>query len=147
MAGGVWRANGFPAVSISIKGPGLVNMVPGIAYNYFENQPVISIAEAYNSNIPKGRMHKKLNQYSILKSLTQGVVWLKDPPREIPKLITAASTGIRGPVHVELNDSSAKIPTRSKKVIGESKSAFSIDKEITKTFVNCWKFGLSVKFY
>ena len=41
MAGAATRVSGVPALSISIKGPGLVNAVAGISYNHFEDTPSI----------------------------------------------------------------------------------------------------------
>ena len=41
MAGTVASTSGRPSVSISIKGPGLANMLPGVAFNHFEGNPAL----------------------------------------------------------------------------------------------------------
>ncbi len=116
MAGGAWKANGKPALSLSIKGPGLLNSLPGIAYNHFENQPVVSIAESYGSSTPNGQMHKRVNQSSLLQPLVRGITGLNDPPNDIPQLWAASNSGVLGPVHVELNDLTLMVPPLPRKV-------------------------------
>jgi acetolactate synthase-1/2/3 large subunit len=54
MAGAFGRQSGSVGCSVSIKGPGLANMLPGIASNHFERLPTLSIAEATGPLTPRG---------------------------------------------------------------------------------------------
>src|SRR5690349_6355800 len=47
MAGGYGRATGMPGVYLSIKGPGFANMLAGIASNWLDRNPVLSLSESY----------------------------------------------------------------------------------------------------
>src|SRR3990172_9061345 len=71
MAGTFAKLSGGLAASISIKGPGLANMFPGIVHNHFENNPAISLSECFGSDIPAHRKHKRLNHAAILGSVVK----------------------------------------------------------------------------
>jgi acetolactate synthase-1/2/3 large subunit len=102
MAGGAWRATGRPAVSVGIKGPGLANMLAGIAFNNFENLPVISACEAYGRSSPPERMHKRMNQSALLTSVCKGSIGIAEAPERLSALVDLANQEVPGPVHVDL---------------------------------------------
>ena len=52
MAGTVGRLSGLAGVALAIKGPGLTNMVPGLAVSAFESFPMVAVVEAYGSAAP-----------------------------------------------------------------------------------------------
>src|SRR5262245_10387996 len=60
MAGAFARQSGTLGCSLSIKGPGLANMIGGMLSNRYEQLPVLSISEAYDPAQPSSRMHKRL---------------------------------------------------------------------------------------
>ena len=51
MAGTIGKISNSFGLCISIKGPGITNMLPGISLCHFENFPIISICESYDDNI------------------------------------------------------------------------------------------------
>ncbi len=102
MAGAVSRATGQVSASISIKGPGLANTLPGIVYNFFEGNPAISISEAYAANVPAFRKHKRLNHRLLLSSILKGIIGLNDLEGELGRLLQIGQQEIPGPVHIEL---------------------------------------------
>lgn len=101
MAGVVARETDSPALSISIKGPGLANMLPGIISNHLENYPAVSVAEAYDASVPTSRKHKRLEQSALLDSVVKGRLPLAEAER-LPELWQVARSEAPGPVHVDL---------------------------------------------
>jgi acetolactate synthase-1/2/3 large subunit len=105
MAGAVARVTGRPSVCISIKGPGLVSMVPGVAFNQFENSPALSVSESFGPQVPGHRRHKRLDHPDILRTLVKGVSGLKDDVSLAGQLLDVAFAETPGPVHIELGGS------------------------------------------
>jgi acetolactate synthase-1/2/3 large subunit len=109
MAGGAWRATQRPSLSVGIKGPGLANMLAGIAFNQFENLPVLSLCEAYGIKTPSFRMHKRLDQATLLSAVCKGSLALPDAVDRLGELNALARAEVPGPVHIDLCDS-ATVP-------------------------------------
>ncbi len=101
MAGAASRMTNKVSISISIKGPGLANMLPGIVSNHFEGNPSLSISEAYGEGAPSYRMHKRLDHGALLSSVTKGVLSMQELDR-LPSLLDRARSEVPGPVHLEL---------------------------------------------
>lgn len=101
MAGAVARLTNRPSAAISIKGPGLANLLPGIAHNYFENQPALSISECFAADVPSYRMHKRLNHAALVATLVKDTATLSELD-SISRLLDTAGAEIPGPVHLEL---------------------------------------------
>lgn len=102
MAGAAARASGQLSISISIKGPGLANMLPGIISNHYEGIPSLSISEAYGVEAPSYRMHKRLNHFSLLSSVVKAYSSLSDGTENWLKLLKRAQREVPGPVHMDL---------------------------------------------
>lgn len=102
MAGAATRIGGTPAMSMSIKGPGLVNALAGIAYNRFEDIPSISISEAYGHDSPRWRAHKRLDQASILAPVVKRHVQITELAGRTGSLLCEAAGETPGPVHIDL---------------------------------------------
>jgi acetolactate synthase-1/2/3 large subunit len=47
MAGAAGRIRGLPGLCLSIKGPGLASLLPGLLCCSYENFPLLAFAEAY----------------------------------------------------------------------------------------------------
>ena len=102
MAGAVTKATKSLSISISIKGPGLANMVPGIASNYFEGYPALSVSEAFGADVPSFHKHKRLDQETMLASFVKGCISLDDVERQLEVLLQVAQAEAPGPVHLNL---------------------------------------------
>ena len=102
MAGAAGRASGRLSVSISIKGPGLSNMLPGIVHNYFEGNPALSLSEAYGADSPPGRMHKRLAHGPLLASVVKGFDRLGRVESRLGSFLDLARQEVPGPVHLDL---------------------------------------------
>ena len=71
MAATVGRLAGRAGVSLSIKGPGLANAVPGIAAAWFEAYPLVHLAEAFPPGSPVSQAHKRMEQASLVAPITK----------------------------------------------------------------------------
>lgn len=72
MAATAGRLTGHAGIALSIKGPGLVNMLPGIAVSHFEAFPLVAIAEAYAENAPNSLAHKRIDQNKLVSAVVKG---------------------------------------------------------------------------
>jgi acetolactate synthase-1/2/3 large subunit len=71
MAATVGRLSGRAGVSLSIKGPGLANAVPGIAAAWFEAYPLVHLTEAFPPGSSPAQAHKRLDQSSLVAPITK----------------------------------------------------------------------------
>ncbi len=102
MAGAVYRMTGKISISISIKGPGIANALPGIVHNHLENVPAVSISEAYGAEIPSYQRHKRLDHKALLSSVVKGTFSLNEVDVRLSSMLDAARREIPGPVHLDL---------------------------------------------
>lgn len=72
MAGVTGRLSGRAGVALSIKGPGLANMVPGLAAATFEGWPLVAIAEAYGPRAGPAKAHKRIDQGALVSAVAKG---------------------------------------------------------------------------
>ena len=72
MASTFGRINGGVGVSASIKGPGLVNALPGIATAWFEDFPLVHVAEATPVTAPPWVAHKRVAQQNMAAPVIKG---------------------------------------------------------------------------
>lgn len=101
MAGGCSRFGKTAAVAISIKGPGVGNLFPGILSNYFEGRPALSISEAYGKMAPPHQIHKRLDHETVLFPLLSGYSRGSNAST-VKKLIEAAEQEVPRPAHIDL---------------------------------------------
>ena len=111
MAGAFGRIGRSQGCCVSIKGPGLANMVPGILSNAYENLPVISLAEAYPAG-PRSRAHKALDHATVLASCAKVYSGLEGADT-ISRLTAIARDEIPGPVHIDLAPQSGVVRVSS----------------------------------
>lgn len=104
MAAAIGRLSSSPGVSISIKGPGLVNAMPGIAVAWFEAWPLVHISEATPAGAPIWVAHKRLDQQGLCGSITKAVGRLSQNGDGIHEAFFAASSEEPGPILLELDD-------------------------------------------
>jgi acetolactate synthase I/II/III large subunit len=102
MAATVGRLSGRAGVSLSIKGPGLANAVPGIAAAWFEAYPLVHLAEAFPPGSPVSQAHKRMDQASLLAPITKASRFsTKDGP-SFTSMAHLACAEEPGPVLLEL---------------------------------------------
>ena len=121
-AGGYGRLAGIPGVSLSIKGPGFSNMLAGIATNWLDRNPAVSLSESFEPGSSLYRQHKRLNHRAMVESVVKAygdnisaqmlsTVWelcLSEPP---------------GPVHLDISHN------LQKNIVGEHRPVPRIDQD------------------
>lgn len=102
MAGTVGRLTGRAGVAFCIKGPGLANMVPGLAVSWFEHYPLIAISEAYPPGSPSAKAHKLIDHDKLISAVAKGkrVIGVDAPP--FADLCAHAAAEVPGPLLLEL---------------------------------------------
>lgn len=101
MAGAVARVTQAPSAAIGIKGPGLMNMAPGLLSNAYEGYPMLSIAEAYPAAAGR-RRHKWLDHRCLLSPFVRGYGYWNPDADVVTRSWRRATSEFPGPVHIEL---------------------------------------------
>jgi acetolactate synthase-1/2/3 large subunit len=111
MAGTVGRLSGQAGLCLSIKGPGLTNMLPGLAVSAFEAFPLVAIAEAYGAGTPAAKAHKRIDQSILTATVSKGITqWTKDSA-SFADVAALAEAETPGPVVLELAQPEPPVPT------------------------------------
>ena len=102
MAGTVGRLSGKAGMAIAIKGPGLANMVGGMAACTYENLPMLAVTEAYGAEVPLAKAHKRLDQGALTAAISKGRRYLAAKGPGYDALSGWAGAEAPGPVFLEL---------------------------------------------
>lgn len=102
MAGTIGRLSGRAGVALAIKGPGLANMVPGLAASQLEAWPMIAIAEAYGPASGAAKAHKRLDHGLLFGAVGKGRRYLDKDGPGFGALARWAEAEVPGPVLLEL---------------------------------------------
>ena len=106
MAGACCRDGNTHAVAITIKGPGFINLMPGIVSNFYESRPALTISEAYAQYVPLFRTHKRLNHELICQSICKAY-GISNQKSIVARLLDKSQKEPPGPVHLDLVDDSS----------------------------------------
>jgi len=128
MAGACCRDGITRAASITIKGPGFANLIPGILSNQYEGRPAISISEAYATDAPGWRKHKRLDHFALSNVITKGIAQVGGDAEEIKALFSLAQTEYPGPVHIDLCPSPGERIELLCEQLDSTESASELDK-------------------
>jgi len=108
-----WRSCGKIGVAVATSGPGMINLMQGIACAYFDSIPSLYISGAAPTGHLKGKSKvrqkgfQEMDVVEITKPLTKYAVLLKDAKKiryELEKLVYKAFEGRPGPVLMDLPD-------------------------------------------
>ncbi len=102
MAGAFGKLSKRSGVAISIKGPGLTNMLPGLAACCLDAFPVVSISEAYLPEAPLDLSHKRIEHDKLLASIAKVQAYLSDTGPTFDSLCQMAETEVPGVVHLNI---------------------------------------------
>ena len=105
MASTIGRLSGRSGLSLSIKGPGLANSVPGLAASWFEAYPVLHLTEATSRTAPHSNAHKRLDHEALVKAVSKGIFSLSGKDNGLKDAFLLAETEEPGPVVLELLES------------------------------------------
>ena len=102
MAATVGHLSGHAGISLSIKGPGLANAVPGLTASWLEAFPVVHFAEAFPPGSPASQAHKRLDQAGLCAPITKGARYVPLTGEGFPEVAAWAEGEEPGPVLFEL---------------------------------------------
>jgi acetolactate synthase-1/2/3 large subunit len=105
MAGAAGRLSGRSGVCLSIKGPGLANMLPGLAACALESFPVVSISEAYLPGTPPQKCHKRIDHGQLLAAVVKHRALLSPGSPRFGDLARLAEAEAPGVVHLDIAES------------------------------------------
>ncbi len=104
LAGGWARVTRTPGVCVSIKGPGFSNMLAGIASNWLDRNPVLSLSESYGPGSSPDRMHKRLAHSTMVRPVVKA--YADNPvPSLMNELWNLCMAEEPGPVHIDISGS------------------------------------------
>ncbi|MEW6304502.1 MAG: thiamine pyrophosphate-dependent enzyme [Verrucomicrobiota bacterium] len=110
MAGAVSRLSGKPSLAVTIKGPGFMNLAPGLLSNAYEGYAHLSASEAYPRGKPGPRKHKWLDHQRVGGEFLKACRSFEDSPAFLDQCWSQACAEFPGPVHVELADGPPTLP-------------------------------------
>lgn len=105
MADGFARASGLPGAVIATNGPGVVNLVPGIAAAYLAHSPVVALCSTGMSAHLHRNSFQEVDQVSLFRPITKLAVPVNRPDR-LPDLLRhalrVAMSGKPGPAMIDI---------------------------------------------
>lgn len=114
MADGYARVTGTPGAVLAHMGPGVCNLVIGLASAYRDSSPVIALTGVRElRRIGRDSWHE-LDQLALLQPITKWRARITSPdaaPRLMRTALTQTLSGRPGPVHVELPKDVARMET------------------------------------
>lgn len=102
MAGAIGKLSGRSGVAISIKGPGLTNMLPGLAACALESFPVVSISESYLPETSPEVSHKRFDHDKLLSGIAKYQSGLSKQGPDFDQLAHIAEAEVPGVVHLNI---------------------------------------------
>lgn len=102
MAGAIGKLSGRSGTAISIKGPGLTNMLPGLAACALDAFPVVSISEAYLPDTPPETAHKRIDHGKLLAAIAKFQCGLSLKGPHFEQLAKRAESEVPGVVHLNI---------------------------------------------
>lgn len=104
MAEGYSRASGNIGVCIGQNGPGITNLVTGVASAYLNHTPLVVLTPAVLSSAEKTGAFQEIDQLAMLAPVTvwQGKVNRPERMAEVVRGAFRAAHSLRGPVQVDI---------------------------------------------
>jgi acetolactate synthase-1/2/3 large subunit len=150
MADGYSRATGKIGVSIAIPGPGLTNMITGLAEAYLDSSPIVVVVIGIVEDGKSYHIHQ-IEQLETVRPVVKGVIKIRSSaeiPQAVHRAFQSAEQGEPGPVVVEVDNQilreSVKIDpyrgtTGEKELSGESCEKL---KEIAEAMLKADQLGI-----
>src|ERR1700735_1486894 len=105
IAGGIGRMTGKAGVAIATSGPGVSNLVTGLATANSEGDPVVALGGAVATSETLKQVHQSMDGVSILKSVTKFSATVSAPDaigEVVANAFRAAESGRPGAAFVNL---------------------------------------------
>jgi acetolactate synthase-1/2/3 large subunit len=104
MAATIGRLSGRPGVALGIKGPGLANMIPGLALARFEGFPMLAVTEAYKPGVPAARAHKRIDHAALASGVAKAHRFWSEQGPSAAALSGLSRAEVPGPVLLDIAD-------------------------------------------
>lgn len=102
------QLTGAPALAVATRGPGLASAVNGVAQALLDHQALVMVTDCVADSDRKRISHQRLDQQAIMGPVTKASVVLDGRDPTAPTRLVATALGGRpGPVHVDIDPSSA----------------------------------------
>lgn len=105
MADGFARATGKVGVCTSTSGPGATNLVTGVATAYVDSSPMMVLTGQVPTTALGNQAFQEADSFSIMMPITKHNFRILDPsdiPVAVRRGMNIASSGRKGPVHIDL---------------------------------------------
>ena len=96
-------------VSLSIMGPGAINLCAGAGYAYWERHPLMCITETYDPSLYNEMSLQKIDHSKLFNTMAKASITLGnlDAQELVNKAITLSSEERPGPIHFDMPHSDA----------------------------------------
>jgi len=96
-------------VSLSIMGPGAINLCAGAGYAYWERHPLMCITETYHPSLYNEMSLQKIDHSKLFNTMAKASITLGnlDAQELVNKAITLSSEERPGPIHFDMPHSDA----------------------------------------
>ncbi len=131
MAGAFGKLSNQSGVAVSIKGPGLTNMLPGLAACSLDAFPVVSISEAYLPAAPPEAAHKRIDHDRLMAGIAKTQAYLTDSGPAFEHLCRIAESEVPGVVHLNIAPTTAEDSVEDSSVEKAPLSDTGPDKVVT----------------
>ncbi|MDH5298595.1 MAG: thiamine pyrophosphate-binding protein [Desulfobulbaceae bacterium] len=102
MAAAGAKLSGKAGVVVAIKGPGLANLIPGMAACLLDSWPIVSISEATPPQTPPHVAHKRMDHARLVGAVSKFSCYWGDGSPRFSELAAAAEAEKPGPVHLNI---------------------------------------------
>ena len=116
MAGMHGRLTGIPGVCLSTLGPGVTNLMTGIAQATLDGTPLIALIGQCSTHRLHRASHQHIEAIEMLRPIVKWVQSIRNPesvPEIIAKAIKIACSGYPGAVAIELPEDIAALPCQA----------------------------------
>ncbi len=118
MADAVAQLTGTPGVLVGTLGPGVSNLVTAVANAYLDRTPMVVVTACVDSETAASYTHQIFDQSALLAPITKSSLTLAQRGAEalVDHAITLTSTGVPGPVHLNVPTCVAGAPAAASSV-------------------------------
>lgn len=102
MAGAAGNDGSPGACAITIRGPGFINLAPGLLSNLYEGRACLTLSESLGSTAPRHRQHKRLDQEAASRQLVKAYATCDERAENVDWLLRHARSEYPGPVHMDI---------------------------------------------
>lgn len=133
------RITGKPGVCLSTLGPGVTNMITGIANANMDHAPLIAIIGQASTTRLHKESHQNMDSISMCKPISKWTITIRDPnniPEIVAKACKVATTGKPGAVIIELPEDLASQAVTAKPIEPKPQHQSSANHHQAKAFMD-----------